>query len=600
MDDRPRLPIRRSVSAGPPGRSYDASSDHTSSPLNDHGVRKSAMSNTYKSTSPSATPLPVTPPPRRGAGALSRPLSSSDSNRNSSARKSTVTNASRHSDGSGISIRFSIAPRPAGSAYRSFSGASDILPGTSGVDDANSDVVDYDEISPDIVESEPQFPLPITEAPQEDLDEDGFGNDYDGADAVRRGYMGIPGFYYDNYSSNYNSSEEDPDDSSVSELFGAGPSSPVDVDVIDETEHQDLPGVEQLAQQIQHDDDNSARVIELDSNVNYVTRRHNEEDGFTYDENSDTDQSVYDHDYMNGEESQHIPDFDQDNGIHDGLRWSQTEADTEQITSLVHPPLQRPGETAATFDFVYRVRDIIPEEDIRGRQAQIRARSQMPERALIPVYSDGLSLSTFPYINSLAPLSAIVRQPPRGHYATTVVEARDSVVSTILPPMPTHPPATQMGTSAVVGQRYGRRQIHHQNDAEVMTAEEDIDYRQLEAQARSESEEQTDPDDPLEILRKLRVHQHEAWHDSIFTFQMQQNTPPTIPRERRACSQSTARVLLVIFAFFPPLWLVMGFGGLDNIVGEIPRIERIVARVLGASLFVAAVVGLAVGLGVGL
>ncbi|KAK9246794.1 hypothetical protein V1506DRAFT_130266 [Lipomyces tetrasporus] len=597
MDDRPRLPIRRSVSAGPPGRSYNASSDHTSSPLNDRGVRKSAMSNIYKSTSPSTTPLPVTPPPRRGAGALGRPLSSSDSNRNSSARKSTVTNASRHSDGSGISIRFSIAARPAGSAYRSFSGASDILPGTSSADDANSDVVDYDEISPDIVESEPQFPLPLTEAPQEDVEEEGFENDYDRADAARRGYMGIPGFYYDNYSSNYNSSEEDPDDSSVSELFGACPSSPVDVDVIDETEYHDLPGVEQMTQH-QQDDDNSARAIEL--NGNHPTRRLNEQDGFAYDENSDTEQSVYDLDYMNGEESQHIPDFDQDNSMQDGLRWSQTEPDTEPTTTLVHPLLQRPGETAATFDFVYRVRDIISEEDIRGRQAQISARSQMPERALIPVYSDGLSLSTFPYINSIAPLSAIVRQPPRGHYATTVVEARDSVVTTILPPMPTHPPAIRTGMSAVVGQRYGRRKIQLQNEAESVTDEEDIDYRQLEAQARSESEEQADPDYTLEILRQLRAHQHEAWHDSIFTFQMQQNTPPTIPRERRACSKSMARVLLVIFTFFPPLWLVMGFGGLDNAVGEIPRIERMVARVLGASLFVMAVVGLAVGLAVGL
>ncbi|KAK9491812.1 hypothetical protein V1508DRAFT_433607 [Lipomyces doorenjongii] len=606
MEDRPRPPpFRRSVSAGRQRLSYDDSSLHTSSPINDRGVRKSAISNIYKPTSPNTTPLTVTPPSRRGRGTQGRPVSSSDhGNGNSSARKSTVTNASRHSDGSGISIRFSIAPRPSGGAYRSFSGASDILPGTPIADDANSDVVDYDEIAPGIVESAPQFPLPIREAPQDEIEQIGFENDNDAADAnvVRRGYMGIPGFYYDNYSSNYNSSEEDPDDSSVSDIFGARPSSPVDVDIVDETEHHDLLGVGQDKKIQQHDDDDDhARFIEVDANGNFVTRRRNENEhnGFGYKAEIDMDGTDYNLDYANTEESQHIPDFDQDNDQENGLRWSQTEADTNPITTVTHPPVQGPGDIAATFDFVYRVRDIIPEEDVRGRQAQIRADIQRPKRALIPVYSEGLSLSTFPYVNSLAPISTIVRQQPRGHYATTVVGARDSTMSTILPPMPTQLPAIQTGINAVVGQRYGRMEINHQNKAKRL-AEEDLDYSQLEAQARWDDEEQVDLDDPLEILRQLRIHQQEAWNDSMFTFQMQQNSPPTIPRERRPCSKSMARLLLAVFICFPPLWLVMGFGGLDNVVGEIPSVERMVAKVIGASIFVAVIVGLTVGLAVGL
>ncbi|KAK9389954.1 hypothetical protein V1515DRAFT_613448 [Lipomyces mesembrius] len=602
MEDRPRPPLRRSVSAGRHRLSYDDSSVHTASPVNDRGVRKSPISNIYKPTSPNTTPVTVTPPSRRGRGTQGRPVSSTDhGNRNSSARKSTVTNASRHSDGSGISIRFSIAPRPSGSAYRSFSGASDILPGTPRADDANSDVVDYDEIAPGIAESAPQFPLPISQAPQDEIEQIEFENDNDAGDAnvVRRGYMGIPGFYYDNYSSNYNSSEEDPDDSSVSDVFGARPSSPVDVDIVDEIEYHDILGVGQ-DKKIQQDDDHDdhARLIEVDANGNCVTRRPNEYNGFGYKTEIDMDGSDYNLDYANTEESQHIPDFDQDNDQENVLRWSQTEADTNPSSSVIHPPVQGPGEIAATFDFVYRVRDIIPEEDVRARQAQIRAGIQRPKRALIPVYSDGLSLSTFPYVNSLAPISTIVRQQPRGHYATTVVGARDSTMSTILPPMPTQPPVIQTGINAVVGQHYGRTEFNHQNKAERL-AEEVVDYSQLEAQARWEDEEQVDLDDPLEILRQLRLHQQEAWNDSMFTFQMQQNSPPTIPRERRPCSKSMARLLLAVFICFPPLWLVMGFGGLDIVVGEIPQVERMVAKVMGASIFVAVIIGLGVGLGVG-
>ncbi|KAK9363425.1 hypothetical protein V1504DRAFT_217976 [Lipomyces starkeyi] len=603
MEDRPRPPLRRSVSAGRQRYSHDASSVHTASPLNDRGVRKSAISNIYKPTSPNTAPLTVTPPSRRGRGTQGRPVSSSDhGNRNSSARKSTVTNASRHSDGSAISIRFSIAPRPSGTAYRSFSGASDILPGTPSADDANSDVVDYDEIAPGIVESAPQFPLPIREAPQDEVEQVESENDNDAIDgnAVRRGYMGIPGFYYDNYSSNYNSSEEDPDDSSVSDVFGARPPSPVDVDIVDETEYHDPLGSEPDKQSQQEgDDDDHARLIEVDAKGKFVTRRPNEHNGFGYRAEIDVDESDYNLDYA-AEESQHIPDFDQDNDQENGLRWSQTEADTKPSTTVIHPPVHGPGEIAGTFDFVYRVRDIIPEEDVRPRQAEIRADAQRPKRALIPVYSEGLSLSTFPYVNSLTPISTIVRQQPRGHYATTVVGARDSTMSTILPPMPTQPPAIQTGINAVVGQRYGRTVINYQNKAERLSAAEDADYGQLEAQTRWEDEEQVDLDNPLEILRHLRMHQQEAWNDSMFTFQMQQNYPPTIPRERRPCSKSMARLLLAVFICFPPLWLVMGFGGLDNVAGEIPLVERIVAKVMGASIFVAVIIGLGVGLGVGL
>ncbi|KAK9377978.1 uncharacterized protein V1513DRAFT_428945 [Lipomyces chichibuensis] len=602
MEDRPRPPLRRSVSPGRQRYSYDASSVHTASPLNDRGVRKSAISNIYKPTSPNTTPLTVTPP-RRGRGTQGRPVSSSDhGNNNSSARKSTVTNASRHSDGSGISIRYSIAPRTSGSAYRSFSGASDILPGTPSADDANSDVVDYDEIAPGSVESAPQFPLPIREAPQDEVEQIEFENDNDAVDAnvVRRGYMGIPGFYYDHYSSNYNSSEEELDDSSVSDVYGARPSSPVDVDVIDETECPDLLGNEPNKQSQQEvDDDDHARLIEVDAKGKFVTRRPDERNGLGYRAEIDMDGSDYDLDYAS-EASQHIPDFDQDNDHENELRWSQTGADTKPSITVIHPPVPGPGEIAATFDFVYRVRDIIPEEDVRARQAAIRADTQRPKRALIPVYSEGLSLSTFPYVNSLAPISTIVRQQPRGHYATTVVGARHSAMSTILPPMPTQPPAMQTGINAVVGQRYGRTVINHQEKAGRLSAEEDVDYSQLEAHARWEDEEQVDLDDPLEILRQLRMHQQEAWNDSMFTFHMQQNSPATIPRERRPCSKGMARLLLAVFICFPPLWLVMGCGGLDNVVGEIPLVERIVAKIMGASIFVAVIIGLGVGLGVGL
>ncbi|KAK9240664.1 hypothetical protein V1525DRAFT_394583 [Lipomyces kononenkoae] len=590
MEERHRPSVRLRDSSGRLHGSYDSSSVHTPSPLNQRGVRKSAISNIYEPASPSPLPMPVTPTSRRRVG-QGRPVSSSDqSDPHSSARKSTVTNSSRHSDGSAISIRFSIAPRRSGSAYRSFSGASDVLPGTPVADDANSDLVDYDELEPDVIESH-ALPLSIREAPQEQDEAIELENDNNStiADVGRRNYTGVPGFYYDNYSSNYNSSEEDPDDSSVSDVFVVRSSPPVDVDVVDETEYHDSLGREPHTQVQQDGDEEDHEChIEVDGIGKYVTRRLAENSDLEYEHEDDIEQ--YSDNFNFADESQHIQDFDQVNDQENRLHWSETESDTRESTTLVHPHVQAPG------GIVYRVRDIIPEEDIHGQQARIGADTQKPKRALIPVYSEGLSLSTFPYINSLAPVSAIVRQQPQGLYATTVVRVRDSAISTILPPMPTQPPATRNGIDTIVGQRYGRPEINLQNEAD----RDDVDYSRLEAQVRSEGEEHVDFDDPLELLGQIRMHQQAAWNDSMFTFQIQHNSPPTIPRERRPCSKSMARLLLAVFISFPPLWLVMGFGGLDRVVGEIPPLERTVARIAGAGIFVASIIGLAVGLGVGL
>ncbi|KAK9481320.1 hypothetical protein V1514DRAFT_6883 [Lipomyces japonicus] len=553
----------------------------TLSPAHQSSTR---ISNIYVMNSTTAAG-PVTPSPSsRRRPMLSRPHSSSysttDSNRNS-ARKS---NLSRHSDGSGISIRYSLALR-GGEAYRSFSGASDILPGTIN-NDGNSDVVDYEEIDSEHVDV-PDFH--DTHTISEEVYVHQLENDFGSLPQPEPSYLGIPGFYY---NETYNTSEEELDRSSISDSSFL---EPAELELVDETNSFSF------SSQTDPDDDH-ARVIEFDENGNLVSTRARRNARHNHDHDEfeqlfdDSDRRLSDAD----DASRYMPEFDYDATQDYSLQsrnideessaeWVATDRDSQSSTRIIHPLATSTTTTTTTnwqnLDYVYRTRDVISEEDLRGQEVQMRAKR--PEKALIPVYSEGLSLSTFPYMNSLAPLSATLRQQPKGHFATTVVGDCSSVESTILPPLAL--PSLQTGLTSVVGQRYGRNQeLDSQQDLEAQGGRTNV----------VSDKDCLDIEYPLDMMQHVynQSSKNELASDSFLT--TYQQPYPKIARQQKTCASSVASVLLIVFICFPPMWFVLAFGGLDKAVGKVSKKDRLIAGGLGITFFTAALVGMAVGLGI--
>ncbi|CAN6611799.1 hypothetical protein TRVA0_004S04632 [Trichomonascus vanleenenianus] len=69
---------------------------------------------------------------------------------------------------------------------------------------------------------------------------------------------------------------------------------------------------------------------------------------------------------------------------------------------------------------------------------------------------------------------------------------------------------------------------------------------------------------------------------------------------RPVCRRELARMMLVLFILFPPLWLLMGTGFLDESIGVIPTLEKRLALLLGLSFLIIAIVCMVVGLTLGL
>ncbi|KAK7203769.1 hypothetical protein BZA70DRAFT_282055, partial [Myxozyma melibiosi] len=501
-------------------------------------------------------------------------------------RKSAYS--SRHSDGSGsISIRYSIAPRGS-AAYRSFSGASDLLPGTVDPSDADDDELDDDGSSPYAIDSD------VLHSPAADPVLTTRDGDVGEVDVAQRAYIGVPGFYFNAISSNYNSSEEEPDDDSTDSdsasalSFAATfppPPPPVELDVVETGSVDDVRIYFMEGASLSSGDDDTheldrqtidfdlgseddARVIEIDENGQYVTRSLLVNDSVDEADSTQYTQYPYARSMLDGEDEGevHIEDFDEDVTASHSVAFQQQlkEEDEARAAGLSHPVYPYlPAEYANKY--VYRTREIESED----------GGVRKPERALIPVYSEGLSMSTFPYTNSMAPLSAIVRQQPRGQFATAVCRS-----SVLLPPLP-NAASPNLAITA-------------EEERKPVTAPAAAMSKALEVPA---VEKTVTSEDPLELLRQLeqaRRFRHESMFESPTDY------PAYIPRARRACSEQVARTLLVVCLCFPPMYFVMGFGGLDKIVGEIPRREKIVARVVGLGLFVGAIVGIVVGFVVGL
>lgn len=65
------------------------------------------------------------------------------------------------------------------------------------------------------------------------------------------------------------------------------------------------------------------------------------------------------------------------------------------------------------------------------------------------------------------------------------------------------------------------------------------------------------------------------------------------------CNAATERFLLCVFALFPPLWLLLGAGLLDGLVGRVSTRGKLIAFVLSGAFFLMAIAGLVVGLTIG-
>ncbi|KAK9451134.1 uncharacterized protein V1518DRAFT_412620 [Limtongia smithiae] len=589
MDDQPPSPVRR-----PPLPRLPADGSSL------RGVRKAQTSNIYTSAA-SAPHTPTSSPLRRGlpgtissgsgfpaspaaalaaaaiAGASpaarsSRPMSYSSDH--SSQRKSALSPSSRHSDGSGsISIRYSIAPRTAG-AYRSFSVASDLLPGSgtrgSLTNDANSDVVDSDEEVASV---------PVDEQDRSVFDAvtavEGGAHHAQGLDELtQRNFLGVPGFYYNRFDSNYDSSEEDPeDDSSMSISYDGDhpslPSSPMNATA--------LPGENGIVPQA-----DSLASSDEDSSIEFAEQ--------SYDMDAQYTPYVYADDEADAQVQERpwtanaaIPPS------------SPVQQQQSPLRRIIHPA------ASSNFEYVFRVRDVVPSDPgSPGQQRGLRT-SRSADEILVPVFNEGLSFSTFPYMNSMTPLAAVVRRQPQSHYATTVVMQqqdvrRDSHASTVLPPLPN------------AGQRHARSD----DIEEEKTPPTQIPLDEEKAVGGNSGEE-LDVGAALELLSRMERRSKGLRHEEMFEHHEGSHSghdrgamsalggpPPTLRRRRVACRPEVARVLLAAFICFPPMWIVMGAGGLDGVIGEVPHAEVLAARVLGGATFVGAVVGMGVGLGVGL
>ncbi|KAK9382617.1 uncharacterized protein V2V93DRAFT_365611 [Kockiozyma suomiensis] len=541
----------------------------------DHAVVRK-ISNIYSSTAPSqSAPSSLSSPRRRPLRRiLNRTISTysapSGVQRHSDGqqrRKSAYS--SRHSDGSGsISIRYSIAPRGS-AAYRSFSGASDLLASAINNDGTNDDELEYDECA--VRADGDAIDAPVVDS------QDGSRGEI--AEIAQREYMSTPGFYFNSIGSNYNSSEEEPDDDSTdSDRFSAislPPPPPIELDVV-ETGSVDDVQIYRMAGNSSDEDiaslgsEDNARMIEIDENGHYVTRSINSS-VLGFDDSFDTDaQQHMSYSYAGTagdteEEVAHIADFDEDVTATHSIAFQQQiqkEDEAKAQGMIVHPACQYiPAEYANNY--VYRTREV--EENAIG--------VRQPERALIPVYSEGLSMSTFPYTNSMAPLSAmIIRQQPKGQFAAAMYRS-----SVLLPPLPR---ARNPDLVVTIG-------------AEPAGADTKTELL-LDDKASQNSPGVEEALDMLRQLEQARQIRHESMFEGPAVY------APYIPRSRQACSEGVARTVLLLCICFPPMFLVVGFGGLDAVVGEMPRREKFVARAVGACVFAGAIAGLVAGLVVGL
>lgn len=66
------------------------------------------------------------------------------------------------------------------------------------------------------------------------------------------------------------------------------------------------------------------------------------------------------------------------------------------------------------------------------------------------------------------------------------------------------------------------------------------------------------------------------------------------------CSPTMEWFMLIFFALFPLLWLLLAFGGFDRMVGTVSKSTKIIAGILSIGLFLIAIAGLIIGLAVGL
>ncbi|KAK9459980.1 uncharacterized protein V1516DRAFT_678564 [Lipomyces oligophaga] len=560
-----------------------------------------------------------------------------------SPRKSVLSTAtSRNSDGSGsISIRY-----PSGfhgsSPFRSFSaGASDFLADGANDDDDSSEVLNDDPFVGGVALQDHSPSIPATAiieqsrrptAAVEPATDSNNNHPAAAATNASNRYSGVSRFYYNTYESNYNSSEEEVDDDSS--VYSAVPiTPPIELELEEPTsEGSDIlaPGLRRMLEEqdannaleegssdLDYDDNgkgsDDAQVIERDSDGQYRSRRllRTRSEDFGLDENSfDTDAEYTQFPFASDagpDYSQHIPDFDADNSHamekmgSDMFALPDNEApksgaklDTENNPVIVHPvyPGIEPNQV------IYREREITDEQE-RGSESG-------PKKAMVPVYMETLALSTFPYVNSLAPFSAMLQQLPRGQYATTMSAGaignhRDSRISAILPPLPTRESILKFPRS--IASRFSMKSKPCEDNAQSQVADESKSRPAESPVARRNVEPARPvpsggPEDPMDFLIQLENGVGRFQHDSMFEFKALE--PPALVQGRANCPESIGAMLLVVFVLFPPMWLVMGFGGLDSTFGEISRTQKIVARTLGLCLFTAAIAGIVIGLAVGL
>lgn len=62
------------------------------------------------------------------------------------------------------------------------------------------------------------------------------------------------------------------------------------------------------------------------------------------------------------------------------------------------------------------------------------------------------------------------------------------------------------------------------------------------------------------------------------------------------CDKSTELVILLFSFLFPPLWLLLGTGQFDSVIGRVSRQSKITSLVLAALVFVAIIIGVIVGI----
>lgn len=471
----------------------------------------------------------------------------------------------------------------------------------------------------------------------------------------RRSYLAIPGFYQNNYYGNYNSSEEELDTSSEGHVHSSsGPGSPFGaVNATNRVESQQ--GYIYEDTDIDESDTSSMfqsreenRTTFTAANVSTSRAGFSSNDEYDYREHMKTPSE--------GEKeplADKSMDDEQDLPLHYEQRDQQLfKFPAEGRTSgwspspPPEPAIVHPAKSAV--DYVYRVRTLIGSPSkgsdrsllrrsqslggsskklsqslqfpifIQPRSAEAisekspsqagRLRSSISQpllrqyaptsahnerKAMLPVYLEGLSLSTFPYMNSLAPLSTIVRQQQKGQYATIVKrDDRDDATGGEIARIQQQQHIVRLGAAV----NYDLHPSRAPDPSNV--ADDDVGGVDYGAEKH--------PDGLLSSVnisrdlafldRHFQIPPFSISNDRIFRNEFEF---PYIPRTKVECSDSAAVLMIAVFICFPPMWIVLGWGGIDSVVGVVPRRHKIAARVLGSGFFVLAILGITIGLGVG-